>query len=123
MRKIETLWLSRKLDLDSTLWKGHGTKICGFAQIYLKICLSGLKQNILYGQAKVHKPVKGNCLSFHSILLAIGTPTNDSVKFLLPILNFLTENDFPVHNSLSFAIEVSKSTSNNLKSIYQYSFG
>ena len=111
------------MDLGGTLRKGHRTKICGFAHIHLKICLSELKQNILYGQAKVHKPVKGSCLSFCPILLAIGTPTNDSVKFLLPILNFLTENDYAVHNSPSFACEVSKSTSNNLKSIYQHSFG
>ena len=35
--EIETLCLSWKFGLDGTLWKGHGTKICGFANTYLHL--------------------------------------------------------------------------------------
>ena len=75
---------------------------------FLKICSAGSKPGILYGQAKVHKPVEDNCLSFRPILLVIGTPTYDLAKFLLPILKPLTENEYTVHDSCSFASEVSK---------------
>ena len=81
---------------------------------YLKICPSGSKPGILYGQAKVHKPVKDNCPSLRPILSAIGTPTYDLGKFLIPILKPLTENEYTVHGSLSFANDVRKLSSKNL---------
>ena len=50
-------------------------KGCFTKSQYLKICLSGSKQGILYGKSKAHKPMKNICPSFRSILLAFGIPT------------------------------------------------
>ena len=66
-------------------------KGCFTQSEYLKIFPSRSKPDILYGQAKVHKPVKDNCPSFRPIPFAIGT-TYDLAKFLVPILKPLTEN-------------------------------
>ena len=43
--------------------------------LYKKISHVGCRPRILYGQAKVHKPVINNCLSFRPILGAINTPS------------------------------------------------
>ena len=43
---------------------------------------------------------------FRPILSAIGTPTYNLAKFLVPILSPLTVNEFTVHDSFSFAEEV-----------------
>ena len=50
-------------------------KGCFTKSQYLKICPSASKPDVLYGQAKVHKPVKDNCPSLGLIVSAIGTPT------------------------------------------------
>ena len=81
---------------------------------FLKIFPTESKPGILYGQAKVHKPVEDNCPSFRPILSAIGTPTYDLDKFLDPILKPLTENEYTAHDSFSFASEVSKFNAKNL---------
>ena len=73
---------------------------------YDLISPTGSKPGILYGLAKVHKPVVGNCPSFRPILSAIGTSTYNLAKFLVPILKPLTINEFTVKDSFSFANEV-----------------
>ena len=50
---------------------------------------------------------------FRPILSAIGTPTYDLAKLLVPILKHLTENEYTVHDSFSFTSEVSKINSKN----------
>ena len=67
----------------------------------------GSRPSILYGSPKVHKPVINNCPKFRPILSTIGTPTYKLAKFLVPILSPLTSNKFSVHDSFSFADEVS----------------
>ena len=47
--------------------------------------------------------MEDNCPSFRPILPAIGTPTYYLAKFLVPILKPLTENEYTVHDSFSFA--------------------
>ena len=89
-------------------------KGCFTKSEFLKICPTGSKPGILYGHAKVHKQVEDNCLSFRPILSVIGTPTYDLAKFLVPILKPLTENEYTVHDSFSFASEVNKFNSKNL---------
>ena len=79
-------------------------KGCFTKSQYLKICPTGSKPGILYGQAKVHKPVENNCPSFRPILSAIGTPTYD----------LRSEKEYTVYDSFSFASEVSKFNSKNL---------
>ena len=61
---------------------------------------TGSRPGILYGSAKVHKPIIDNCPSFQPILWAIGTPTYNLAKFLVSILSPLTVNEFTVHDSL-----------------------
>ena len=89
-------------------------KGCFTKSEFLKICPARSKPGILYGQAKVHKPVKDNCPSFRPILSAIGTPTYDLAKFLVHILKPLTDNEYTVHDSFSFANDVIKFNSTNL---------
>ena len=89
-------------------------KGCFIKSEFLKICPTGSKPGILYGEAKVHKPAEDNFPSFHLILSAIGTPTYDLAKFLVPILKPLTEDEYTVHDSFSFASEVSKFNAKNL---------
>ena len=67
----------------------------------------GSRPGILYGSPKVHKPVIDNCPKFRPILSTIGTPTYKLAKFLVPIFSPLTSNEFSVHDSFSFADEVS----------------
>ena len=89
-------------------------KGCFTKSEFLKICPTGSKPGVLHGQAKVHKPVEDNFPSFRPILSAIGTPKYDLAKFLVPILKALTENQYTVHDSFSFASEVSEFNSKNL---------
>ena len=58
--------------------------------------------------------MEDNSPSFRPILSAIGTPTYDLAKFLVPILKPLTENEYTVHDSFSFASHISKFNSKNL---------
>ena len=67
----------------------------------------GFRPGILYGSPRVHNPVTNNCPNFRPILPAIGAPACKSAKFLVPILSSLTVNEFLVHDSFSFAGEVS----------------
>ena len=64
---------------------------------------TGSRLGILYVSSQVHKPIIDNCLSFRSILSAIGTPAYDLAKFLVPVLSPLTVNDFTVQDSFLFA--------------------
>ena len=89
-------------------------KGCFTKSEFLKICPTASKPDILYGQAKVHKPVEDICPFFCPILSAIGTPTYDLAKFLVPILKPLTENEYIVHDSFSFESKVSKFNAKNL---------
>ena len=52
---------------------------------------------ILYGMAKVHKPVTYRCPSLQPILSAINI-----AKLLVPLLTTLTSNDFTIKDSFSF---------------------
>ena len=74
----------------------------------LKICPVGSRPGILYGNPKVHKPVVDNMPKFRPILSAINTPGYNVAKFLIPILEPLTRNEFTVKDSFSFAKEITK---------------
>ena len=73
---------------------------------YDSIYPTGSRPGILYGSAKIQKPITDNCPSFRPILSAIDTPTYNLAKFLVPILWPLNVNEFTVHDSFSFAEEV-----------------
>ena len=59
----------------------------------------------MYGLAKVQKIVTDGLPSFRPILSAIGTPTYKLAKFLVPILEPLTTNEYTIKDSFTFAEE------------------
>ena len=65
---------------------------------------SGSRTGIIYGSAKVHKIVTDGLPSFRPILSATGKPTYKLVKFLVPMLECLTINEFTVRDSFTFDI-------------------
>ena len=54
----------------------------------------GSRPGILYGIAKVHKPVTDRCLSLRPIISLINTPSYKLDKFLVPLLTPLTTSAF-----------------------------
>ena len=66
----------------------------------------GSKPGKLYGSTKVHKPLTNGLPPFRPILSAIGTPTYKLAKFLVPVLSDITENEFTVKDSFTFADEI-----------------
>ena len=64
------------------------------------------KPGIMYDLAKVHKIFIDGLPSFRPILSAIGTPTYKLAKFLVPILESLTTNEYTIKDSFTFAEEL-----------------
>ena len=60
----------------------------------------------MYGSAKVHKIVIDSLPSFRPILSAIGTPTNKLGKFLVPMLEPLTINEYTIKDSCTSSEEL-----------------
>ena len=73
---------------------------------YDKLCPLGSHFGILYGLAKVHKQLKNNCLPFRPILSALGTPTYNIAKFLVPIPKPLTNNDYMLKDTFEFSRDI-----------------
>ena len=72
---------------------------------YKDLSTSSSRPGIMYGLAKVHKTVTDCLTSFRPILSAIGTPTYKLAKFLVPILEPLTTNEYTIKDSFTFAEE------------------
>ena len=68
----------------------------------------GTRPGIMYGKCKVHKQQVDGCPPFRPILSALQTPTYNLAKFLVPILNPLTKNEYTVKDSVQFAAEICK---------------
>ena len=66
----------------------------------------GSRPGILYGLAKIHKPIKDGVPSFRLILSAIGTPTYKLSKFFVPLLTLLALNEYTIKDSFSFVEEL-----------------
>ena len=60
----------------------------------------------MYGSAKVHKFVTDGLPSFKPSLSAINTPTYKLAKFLAPMLEPLTTNEYTIKDSFTFAEEL-----------------
>ena len=75
---------------------------------YDKLAPSGSHPGILYGLAKIHEVVIGNCPPCRPILNAINTPTYKIAKFLVPLLEPVTSNTHTVLDSFKFAEEIRK---------------
>ena len=74
---------------------------------YDKICLKCSRPGILYGNPEIYKPVVNNLPKFQSILSAINTPGYNIAKFVIPILEPLTHNEFTIKDSFNFVKELS----------------
>ena len=70
---------------------------------YKDLSPSGSRPVIMYGSAKVHKIVKDDLPSFTSILSVMCTPTFKLPKFLVPMLEPLTTNEYTIKDSFTFA--------------------
>ena len=73
---------------------------------YKDLSLLGSRLGTMYGLAKVHKIVTDSLPTFRPIFSAIGTPTYKLVKFLVPILEHLTTNEYTIKESFTFAEEL-----------------
>ena len=73
---------------------------------YKDLSLWGSRPGIMYGSAKVHKIVTDGLPSFRPILSAIGTPTYKLAKFLVPVLELLTTNEYTIKDSFTFSEEL-----------------
>ena len=80
--------------------------------LYKKILPIGCCSGILFGEAKVQKPVINNCPSFRPILDTINTPSCKLAKFLVPILSPLAINKYTVKDSFGFTEEITKTNCN-----------
>ena len=73
---------------------------------YKKLKPRGSRFGILNGLCKIHKSLIENCPAFRPILSAIKTPSYNIAKYLVPILEPITNNKFTIKNSFEFAKEV-----------------
>ena len=69
-------------------------------------CIRSWYFGVLYGLAKVHKQLVHICPPFRPILSAIGTPTYNIAKFLVPILKPLTTNDYTLKDTFEFSCDI-----------------
>ena len=65
----------------------------------------GTRPSTMYGICKVHKQEVGGCPPFRPILSALQTLPYNLAKFLVPILDSLTKNEYLVKDSFHFAEE------------------
>ena len=70
----------------------------------------GSRPGILYGRAKIHKPIKDGVPSSRPVLSAIGTPKLS--QFFVPLLTPVTLNEYTIKDSFSFAEALSNYDSN-----------
>ena len=70
---------------------------------YKDLSSSGSKPGIVYGLTKT---VIGGLPSFRLILSAISIPTDKLAKFLVPMLEPLTTNEYTIKDSLPYAEEL-----------------
>ena len=75
-------------------------------QQYKDLSPSVSRPGIMYGTAKVHKIVTNGRPSFRTILSAIGTPTYRLGKFLVPMQELLTTNEYTIKDSFTFSEEL-----------------
>ena len=66
----------------------------------------GSRPGILYGLARIHKPLVNGIPSFRPILSAIGTSTYNIAKFLVPLMKTITNSQYSISNSFSFGEEI-----------------
>ena len=78
---------------------------------YKKLKPRGCSFGVLYGLYKTHKKVLDKCPPFRLILSAIKTPSYNLAKFLVPLIEPITKNNFTVKNSFEFSKEMCEQNS------------
>ena len=73
---------------------------------YKRLSPTGSQPGVSYGCSKIHTQLVGNCPPFRPILSSINTPNYTLPKFLVPILNDITANEFSIKDSFSFVNEI-----------------
>ena len=73
---------------------------------YKKFKPRGSSFGVLYGLCKTHKKVLDKCPPLRPILSAIKTPSYNLAKFLVPLIEPITKNNFTVKNSFEFSKEI-----------------
>ena len=73
---------------------------------YKDLSPSDSRPGFMYGSGKVYKIITDGLPSFRPILSAIGTPTHKLAKFLVPMLEPLTTNEYTIKDSFTFAEEL-----------------
>ena len=81
--------------------------------VYNKLTVHGSAPGILYGLPKIHKKDFGSKFQFRPIFAAYKTPSFNLAKFLVPILNPFTANEFTCINSRHFVQDVTKVKTTN----------
>ena len=73
---------------------------------YTKLKPKGSSFGFLYGLCKTHKKVLDKFPPFRPILLVIKTTSYNLAKFLVPLIEPITKNDFTVKSSFEFSKEI-----------------
>ena len=73
---------------------------------YKKLKLRRSSCGVLYGLCKTHEKVLDKCPPFRPILSAIKTPSYNLAKFLVPLIEPVTKNNFTAKNSFEFSKEI-----------------
>ena len=87
-------------------------------KMFDKISPIGSQPGRLYGLCKVHKESINGHKPFRPILSAIKTPTYELAKFLIPLLEPLTKNDYVTTDSFTFSDDVKKQNANLFMTSY-----
>ena len=66
----------------------------------------GARPGIMYRNCKVHKQQVDGCPPFWPILSTLQTPSYNLAKFLVPILNHLTKNEYTIKDSFPFTGQI-----------------
>ena len=79
---------------------------------------SGSGPGVLYGLPKIHKPNFAANFQFRLIFAAYNTHSFNLAKFLVPILNPFTVNEFSTNNSYSFVKDITAASRLFMASFY-----
>ena len=63
----------------------------------------GSQPGITYGSSKIHKPLVNGFPKLRPILPAVNTGTYKWAKFFVPLLRYVTSNQFTLKDSFEFA--------------------
>ena len=80
-------------------------------KVYNTLYPHGSHPGIIYGLAKVHKPLVNGTPKFRPILSALNTSTYKWAKLFVPHLKFLTINEYTVSDSFEFCKEIQRQDS------------